>query len=297
MVLSGCQNHNTPTVIQVIGTATFTTPPLAPTVSNSPEEWKLWSESPHAATNRTASAVNTYCAQCHSPLNWNPQVSRETAVVVSAGEWRNIPCEVCHEASETGFLSAVSWWDLTTQQNQPVQDETELCEKCHRDIGEFHYKVNLDDSVHASFGCIDCHDPHSTTTSCSDSGCHEKIRPESSLPPSTPSGGVHPNNTAFCGGANCHPAATQAALSNTSIHGSTHVSVSCIACHDASGMPVAPSQELGLWIPFRLTEKEGEQVSVPFRSHAIQREVDCSRCHIEGNEWRLPPVTGNEFGL
>ena len=295
IVLCGCQNQSLLTEIRATETETLTPIPVVPTV-NTPKEWTLWNESPHAATNKTTSVANTYCAQCHSPLNWNSQATRETAIEISIGEWRNIPCEVCHEANGTGFAASVSWWDSETRQNLPIVNGTELCEKCHLDSDEFHYKVNLDDSVHAGFDCIACHNPHSTLASCSNSGCHEQIRPESSLPPSTPTGGVHPNNSSFCGGANCHPAATQVALSNTSIHGSTHASVSCIACHDASGARVAPSPELGVWMPLQLQEKDGAQISVPFRSHDIRRDVQCSRCHFEGNEWELPLVTGDEFG-
>jgi hypothetical protein len=299
-ILYGCQNQNVtiaPTEVKQLATETPTPPYVVATSSKVPEKWTLWSESAHASTGGTASVANTYCAECHSPLNWNPQATRDTAVPVLAGEWMNIPCEVCHEASGTGsLLASISWWDPTTDQNQPVADSTELCEKCHRDTVDFHYKVNLDDSVHSGFGCMTCHEPHSTAASCTNSGCHDQIRPESSLPPGTPTGGVHPNNTAFCGGANCHPAATQAALSNTSIHSAMHASVSCIACHDSSGLDVAPFFDLGTWMPFQILEKDGVPTKVPVRSHAIHRTVDCTRCHFEGNGWGLPLVTGAEFG-
>lgn len=295
IVLFGCQSKTLPIETSPAETETSVPTFLFPTASIVSEEWNLWSEGPHANTNSNASVSNTYCARCHSPLNGNPRATRDTAALVSTGEWQNISCVVCHEANGTEFLTTISWWDLETRQNQSVANGTELCEKCHRDDDEFHYQVNLGNSVHANFGCTACHDPHSATASCTRSGCHNQIRPENSLPPGTPTGGVHPNSAAFCGGANCHPAATQAALSSTSIHGAVHASVSCIACHDASGAEVGPSIDLGTWMPFQSIEKEGKQYQLPFQSHAIQRTVDCSRCHFEGNRWGLPVVTGNEF--
>jgi hypothetical protein len=150
-------------------------------------------------------------------------------------------------------------------------------------------------SAHVNLECVACHEPHGVKASCSNSGCHAAIRPESSLPPATPTGGQHPNNTAFCGGANCHPAATQAAASDDSIHGAVHASVSCIACHDASGMPVGPSPELGAWVTFSAGEPDGIKEARPSMSHNVQAQVDCNRCHFDGNTWGLPRVTGNEF--
>ncbi len=294
-LLCGCQSQNFLTEVQIVETGTPTFLPATPTASKVPEEWMLWNTSAHSHTYNANGSSNTYCAECHSPLNWNPAIEKNTASTVSIATWQDIGCQVCHATKGEVVSSSIAWWDQSTSQYEPVSSSTELCEQCHRDTGEFHYQINLV-SVHSSFQCINCHDPHSTTASCSNSGCHQNIRPESSIPPATPSGGVHPNNAAFCGGANCHPAATQAALSNYSIHGATHASVSCVACHDASGMDVGPSKELGIWITFQTAEVDGVKTQTPYRSHDIQTKVDCNRCHFAGNPWNLSSVTGNEFG-
>jgi len=295
LFLCGCQNQDIPLEIKRIETATPTLLPTTPTATQQPEELSLWGTSAHAHTNQTDASSNTYCARCHSPLNWNPGADSIHASSVSAGQWRNIGCEICHETSAGTTSPVISWWNPDTNQYQAVSSSTELCIQCHRDTGEFHYQINLGNSIHSEFECTDCHDPHSAEASCSNSGCHENIRPKSSIPPSTPTGGQHPNNTSFCGGANCHPVATQAALSNYSIHGATHVSVSCVACHDASGFEVGPSKELGYWITFQTTEVNRDKTQIPYQSHDIQTKVDCNRCHFEGNTWGLTTVTGNEF--
>ncbi len=294
--LYGCQSQSLPTEIMSVETETPTPPLVVPTASQVPEEWVLWSKGPHANTYDGGSSSNTYCAQCHSPLNWNPDATSDTASVVSMGEWQNISCDICHASSGGQVSASIAWWDQVAVQNEPLASGAQLCEKCHQNPDEAHSQVKLGGSVHVGFTCVNCHDPHSTAASCSNSGCHAEIRPESSIPPGTPTGGQHPNNGSFCGGANCHPAATQAALSNSSIHGAVHASVSCIACHDSSGLEVTPSEDLGAWTTLHTVERDGVQTRIPYQSHEIQAGVDCTRCHFDGNQWGLPPVTGNEFG-
>lgn len=297
VILFGCQNNisggNLSTEAVVFRTETPTFVVATPTTSEHSSEWDLWSNSPHADTYADQSS-NTYCAKCHSPSNWNVDSSAEKAITVSKGEWQDIPCETCHETNGEEVSSSVAWWEQTTGHYQTVTSSDELCNKCHSDTEPHNNQITLENSIHSGFGCVSCHDPHSATASCS--SCHADIRPESSIPPATPSGGVHPNNGAFCGGANCHPAATQAALSNFSIHGAVHASVSCVACHDASGMDVGPSEALGTWVTFKAMEADGTKTLEPQASHIIQASVDCNRCHFPENPWQLPLVTGNEFG-
>ncbi|MCJ7434981.1 MAG: hypothetical protein MUO77_15980 [Anaerolineales bacterium] len=289
--------------------------PTAPQVRES-EEWVLWSTSAHANTYDLAKGPNTYCAKCHSPFNWDPQAKigdspncvsckmsteklprvSEQNPMVSAAEWQNITCDTCHETTGVDVSSSIAWWDQETGQYDQIANSTDLCNQCHRDTEVLRHQIDLKDSAHAGFECVDCHDAHSTAASCSNAGCHENIRPKSVLPPATPMGGQHPNTgSAFCGGPSCHPVATQAALSNHTIHGSVHGIVSCTACHDAGGMQVGPSEELGAWVTFRTMEIDGVINTTPYDSHHIQVEVDCTRCHFESSSWGLPMVTGNEF--
>jgi len=170
-----------------------------------------------------------------------------------------------------------------------------LCMNCHSVTLKVSQPTNMNKLAHSELNCLSCHNPHSTQTSCSNAGCHDKIRKPEDMPPATPGSG-HPSNSSFCGGANCHPAATEAAISNPTIHGAKHAGVSCIACHDASGLKVGPSKAFGMWVTYQSREDNSVSVQEPYFSHNLQSIVDCTRCHYEQNEWKLPLVTGHEFG-
>lgn len=296
IVLYGCQSATSEVKTEIPATLTPTFLPATLTEELPLQEWQSWNVSAHANTYDSENRSNTYCAKCHSPLNWIPGASADTAAKVSEGEWQSIGCEICHEIKGEQAPVGLATWNQNARQHQPVADSTVLCSQCHVSTEYHNLAINLGAVAHSGFDCVDCHDPHSTAASCTNFGCHESIRPKSSMPPATPEGGQHPGNAAFCGGANCHPSATQAALSNYSIHGAVHASVSCIACHDSSGMPIGPSKELGTWTTFGTREEDETQVLEPLASHTIQSQVDCSRCHFEGNQWGLTLVGGNEFG-
>lgn len=203
-------------------------------------------------------------------LLWNDS-SHKSAV-------RSVSCGVCHKKDEISKAEG-----------------NELCKGCHTTAGKISAQDDSKKIVHTGFTCLDCHNPHSARASCSNAGCHAGIRKPGDMPPATPVSG-HPNVSAFCGGGNCHPAATQAALANPGIHGARHAGVSCIACHDASGLQAGPSKETGLWELFQTIDDEGILKTKPFISHTLQASVACSRCHYEGNVWGLPLVHGKEFG-
>lgn len=300
ILLYGCQTaipsiEPVDTAVTETETPFPTFAPFTPTTELLAREQELWSKGPHSSTYDLENASNTYCAMCHSPLNWDPAAMVDAAPTVLRSEWQNVGCEICHGGEGEDFSGSLAWWDQDSRQYESIASSSDLCIKCHRDEEDHNTQITMGSSAHVDFDCVTCHEPHSLRTSCSNSGCHDGVRPESSMPPATPTGGQHPNNAAFCGGANCHPAATQAAASNDSIHGAVHASVSCIACHDASGMPVAPSLELGYWITFTTGAPDGMGKSGPAMSHEIQASVDCVRCHFEENTWELPQVAGNEF--
>lgn len=62
--------------------------------------------------------------------------------------------------------------------------------------------------------------------------------------------------------------------------------VSCIACHDASGLQVGPAAD-AKWAVFREGGMAGQAGPAPYLSHNLQRTVDCARCHYNGNPWQL----------
>lgn len=210
---------------------------------------------------------------------------------------QNINCEACHPKKGANLLPSLSWRNQKTGKSETIANGNELCEKCHPDIRNSQMFAGPAASVHNGLECLHCHNPHSTVASCSSVGCHDTLVKSSVLlPPATPVGG-HPEIGAVeCSGQVCHPAATQAALSNPTVHGSSHSRVSCIACHDASGLQVGPSDVDGVWTTFQTVEINGIATQKPFASHNLQTVVDCKRCHFEGNAWNLSLVTGHEFG-
>jgi hypothetical protein len=335
LLVLGCQGPNpeasTPTTVFIVkvsetSTKTHTKTPApaeiqspatttTPTPGNSTDPQALWKGSPHASTYDPGKGPNTYCAKCHSPFNWDPKAQIGTAPncvscklpvekdpriskqnpLVSMADWKNIDCKVCHETIGNNVSSAIAWWDQKTGKYESVADGTALCNKCHVDTQKMSHQVDLKDSAHSGFECLDCHNPHSTSASCSNSGCHENVRAANVQPISTPVSGHGDVGAADCGGPSCHVSATQAALSNSTIHGSVHAPVACIACH-ASGAQVGRSEANGAWGIFQTVEAGGNLLTYPASSHGITRQVDCKRCHFDGNPWKLPLVSGHEFG-
>lgn len=265
LVLSLCSCQNINTEMAVTNTQTpFATTSFSPPAEVTPsEEWTLWSTSKHADTNET-----------------------EDGQVIN--------CKSCHEENGAEAWSKPVWLNQESGQYEAVENNSALCGQCHQEAESSNHQN--ENSIHIDFECTDCHNPHSTAASCSNTNCHQSIKQERVLPPSTPTGGQHPKSgTSFCGGASCHPAATQVASFNHSIHGSIHAAVSCAACHDASELQVAPSEQTGTWVTFKATEIDGVITSTPYESHNLQAEVSCIRCHFEGNSWGLSIVAGDEF--
>jgi hypothetical protein len=198
-----------------------------------------------------------------------------------------VNCEECH-AVDNGVVSAgVSWLNQQTGQVETASSADTLCAQCHEHISV--------ESAHMTFTCTDCHDPHKVRVSCTDSGCHSTIPTIFFEISATPTGGHPANGSSFCGGANCHSVATAVAQAAGSIHGAEHAQVSCGACHDASLLQTGPSPDDGKWQVWQDVDEDGEPAGDPHLSHNLQLEVDCARCHFEGNPWGLNLVTGTEF--
>jgi len=74
-----------------------------------------------------------------------------------------------------------------------------------------------------------------------------------------------------------------------------HVDVTCMACHEASGMDVAPDPSVetgGMWMPVVTSvSRSGATTTTAVVSHAIKWEVACDRCHFAENPWELTVLT------
>ncbi len=199
-----------------------------------------------------------------------------------------VNCDDCHRTRNGVVLEEAAWRNQQTGQYEAVSETNSLCSQCHTDASAGH--------VHATYTCIDCHDPHKAEASCTDSGCHANIQTVFFELPATPTGG-HPNGgSSFCGGANCHSVATAVAATTGTTHGPEHAQVTCEACHDASQLQVGPSPEDGNWMLWQEVESNGTTFTEIRNSHDLQLEVDCARCHFENNPWGLPLITGQGSG-
>jgi hypothetical protein len=234
--------------------------------------WQTWKSGPHSNTYELGKGPNTYCARCHSPMNWDPsstidessdclnckfdsETDLRTAIsnqLVLERDWENIGCEICHLTRDHTFL--VAWFNVSTADYEEVASPKELCEKCHRDTDTLRHERNLGKDLHPDFDCTDCHDAHSTTTSCSDAACHA---------------GVLVNSPFILG------------------HDAAHTDVVCVACHDSTDLEVGLMDDGNTWALFRTTEPMGNPIRKLYQSHYLQREVDCDRCHYKNNPWGL----------
>lgn len=199
-------------------------------------------------------------------------------------------CELCHEVQAGVVLEIAASQEQAASQPGTGMDGNSMCPQCH--------DVRGGGNAHPGLGCNDCHDPHSTAASCTDSGCHSALRQNAvfAVPP-TPTDGHPKSGSSFCGGTNCHAAATAVADSAFSIHRSSHARVSCVACHTASGMQTGPLPDGSSWVLLQEVKNANAEVTLkPAFAHGIQLDVDCTTCHFENNVWGLELVSGDEFG-
>jgi hypothetical protein len=259
-----------------------------------------WESGPHAHTYDLGKGPNTYCSRCHSPQNWDPE-SRPgpppncitckfptdaelriatTMDFVSEEDWVGITCDTCHVVENGIALEGLAWLNTATGEHEPVGTPNELCAKCHATTSGVEisggtgvdHQVALGGSAHLNWAgawpqsyrpqyCSDCHNPHSTEPlQCED--CHSDI-----------------------------------AESTTHMNGLNAVmldKVTCMACHDASGLEVGPhADEMGgVFVTLVSSmDRQGQVVSEYVHSHSIQWQVSCDRCHFAENAWGLPVLT------
>jgi len=198
-----------------------------------------------------------------------------------------VNCDACHQIQNGIVNQNISWQNQETGEYEAVNSAAELCQKCHTNY-------SAGSGTHTELTCIDCHDQHGVTASCF--SCHKQIKQAIIEVPATPVDG-HPSGTdAFCEGSGCHSTATQVAQMPPSNHGSTHANVACEACHDGGGLAVGPLHDGSAWVPWLETEVNGEKSLMPYHSHNLSFEVDCSRCHYENNPWGLPTGVSSHPG-
>ena len=287
-----------PTAIPVPPTAT----PIP--IPDQSEYITAWEIGPHSADYDLGKGPNTMCTRCHSPQNWIPG-SKTSAPpncvtckfpfdaelriapsfaeggmdLVTEEQWVGITCAQCHEVDENGTASAeLAWLAPITLTYETLNSPNELCTKCHatpsgtqagsQGLSADHL-ITLGGSAHLNYSgewpqadrpqyCTDCHNAHSgETTQCVD----------------------------------CH---TNTADSHTKV-APMMGTVTCMACHDASGASVGRAGEGGDFTTILTSPGRGggpDTVS-EIISHSIVYQVACNRCHFEGNPWELTVLTAS----
>lgn len=221
------------------------------------------------------------CSSAETPATETFEVATPSIVVESittkfgkGAHAGDLSCEDCH-SSETGTSDeALSRAVQELSENQDYESITLLCLSCHLTLkGDTPNSANVH-LAHQSSECADCHDVHSATASCTQSGCHSAVKSTISAEVSVPEGhSPTGNENAFmCGGTECHAAAARVATAPV-YHQPVHRDVECYACHDASGMDIVLT-EGGRWTTSVPSEQETLQVS-----HMLQTPVDCAKCH------------------
>jgi hypothetical protein len=201
---------------------------------------------------------------------------------VEEEDWVSITCESCHVMENDIVVPGLAWLNVVSGEHEPVNIPNELCEKCHvttagvqvTDGSGVTHGIVLGGSAHKNWAgewpqserpqyCSDCHDPHAATPkSCED--CHEEVL-----------------------------------TSATHMKGFNDVmldKVTCMACHDADGMEVGPHPDEtmgGLFVTLVTSVGRGGPSTDYVKSHSIQWQVACDRCHFEENPWELLVLTAD----
>lgn len=299
LIVTGCQSE--PEIKEVEVTVVVEPSPVPPEPTEAPADQtafhEAWESGPHSIYD-SGHGPNDWCARCHSPQNWNPEATigrppncvsckfegqdwtvGDGNVLIPEEEWKAIPCETCHVVDDNGYAGETAWLNPIKMEYESVATTTELCEKCHvtttgNAFGSgVDHRIDFSGSAHLNYGgflgeeapptyCTDCHDPHTTEPlQCVDCHAEDIEKPE-------------------------HAFGAFASMRDT---------VTCMACHDASGADVGPNpgDESGIWTT-TLTEmgRTGPSTSA-IVSHSIVYEVTCDRCHFEGNVYDLTVRTAD----
>ena len=263
-----------------------------------------WATGAHGNTYGLGKGPNTYCSRCHSPQNWDPSTrvdrppncvtckmpmdeevrNASTMEFVEEADWVGINCETCHRVDENGITDGrLAWLDVVSNTYEAINTPNEMCQKCHLTTAGVRatggsgvtHEIVLGGSAHRNWAgemprserpqyCSDCHDPHTLAPSaCED--CHMDIR-----------------------------------TSDTHMGGLNSImldKVTCMACHDADEMEVGPHPEPEMGGMFTTlvssVSRSGEPTTEYVKSHSIQWQVACDRCHFAENPWELSHLTAD----
>ncbi len=119
------------------------------------EEIPGWNASAHSPEDNSGGGLNSACAECKSPSQFNP----DEEIEYTLDEWRGITCGDCHDTHNvTPYPAQLKW------------DEEEICEECHKeghqtmrnseeDIEEEGVpSVNREDYPYMDeVSCVECH--------------------------------------------------------------------------------------------------------------------------------------------
>jgi hypothetical protein len=118
--------------------------------------WNTSAHAPHDNDPATDHGMNTYCASCKSPSQWDPTTSYGTGVDIAKEDYRGITCGDCHNPhNETGYIAQLRW------------DPEESCDECHN--GGHHETMRTEELVGEpsvdredypymeEVACVDCH--------------------------------------------------------------------------------------------------------------------------------------------
>lgn len=240
-------------------------PMAIPTLQDPETIRALWHDGPHANTFiLSEDNTNSSCARCHAPLNWTPTkvdipaswVERQidpapASLHISEKEWTHVDCEVCHSSQENQIDGKFAWLEIAPLETYAeMETTTQLCQKCHLEsMHDSHQPLILKGS-HGDFNCTDCHDPHSSSATCSSSTCHEPFAKE------------------------CERIET---------HDKPHSEVTCVACHDGDEPEIEWNEEQQAWDTVRPSLANNPKDYEPYVSHNIMLAVDCDRCHAPGD--------------
>lgn len=214
---------------------------------------------------------------------------REIQDIFSANPHKSkFTCGKCHSIDDNEAISGnLTWTDEKTGQSEKINYPSQICTKCHKLHTPQEIQHDSIQLAHNIYECTDCHNPHSTQASCTESQCHSEIGKTINAMIDVPPNHVSMSdpNAAMCGGSSCHELAKEVA--NTPIyHQPVHRDVPCYVCHDISGMQVSRNEKSS-WITIDQVDIETGENNDGFVSHTIGLNADCSRCHFEDNPWGL----------
>jgi predicted CXXCH cytochrome family protein len=117
-----------------------------------------WNQSAHAPHDNHPDdhGLNTYCAQCKSPSQWDPTASYGDSEFIALEDWRGITCGDCHNSHNVTPYKAQLRWDpdliceqCHTQGNHETMRNKELVGEPSVDRDDYPYMDNVT--------CVDCH--------------------------------------------------------------------------------------------------------------------------------------------